>query len=184
MSYARIALAAGAIALLVGCSSPEVRFDYDARNPFATYHSFAWQMAPSGRPGRAEGFDNPIEEGRVIRAVETELGAKGFTRAAAGNPDFLVTYYPIGEGARSSQVHLGLGIGLGPIGLGVGAPVGDRHREAVGGIVLEVTDFKSMAVVWKATAPGSLQESDSPEEAEADVKGAVHTMLKKFPPRP
>jgi hypothetical protein len=49
--------------------------------------------------------------------------------------------------------------------------------------VLEVQDAKTLAMVWKATAEGALQASDSPEEADAEVKGAVHGMLKNFPPK-
>jgi hypothetical protein len=50
------------------------------------------------------------------------------------------------------------------------------------GIVLEIQDFRSRSVVWKATAEGALQGSDNPAEADSDVKDAVHNMLKRFPP--
>jgi len=37
-------------------------------------------------------------------------------------------------------------------------------------------------VVWKAVAPGALQEADSPEEAETGVTEAVRTLFKRLPP--
>jgi hypothetical protein len=50
------------------------------------------------------------------------------------------------------------------------------------GIVLEIQDYKSRTLVWKATAEGALQGSDDPAQADADVTEAVRGMLKRFPP--
>ena len=175
-------LPALAVVLLVGCASPVVHFDYDAHATFASYHSFAWQLDPRAGNGGRGGFDNPIMDARVRRIVESELGAKGFTLTRAGSPDFLVTYYPVAEGARGGRVRLGLGRRLGPLGIGIGAPVGPGPGP-VGGIVLEVQDARTQALVWKATAEGALQGSDSPEAAESEVQAAVHGMLKKVPPQ-
>jgi hypothetical protein len=181
MNYFRPLLATSAMTLLLACSGPSVQFDYDAGTRFSTYQTFAWQQAPpGGRPGQ---FSNAIVRGRVQRAVEAELAAKGFRPAGdVSSPDFLVAYYPLREPSRSQQVHLGLGFGVGPLGIGVAAPVGDPHREAVAGLALEIQDFRSGTVVWKASAEGTFQGSDSPEEADSDVKEAVHSMLKRFPP--
>ncbi|MDR3669225.1 MAG: DUF4136 domain-containing protein [Holophaga sp.] len=181
MRYLRPLLAASAMTLVLACSGPSVQFDYDARTSFSAYQSYAWQQAPpGGRPGQ---FSNAIVRGRVQRAVEAELGAKGFIQAEdTASPDFLVTYYPLRESSRSQQVHLGLGFGMGPLGMGIAAPVGDPHREAMAGLVLEIQDFRSGSVVWKASTESTFQGSDSPEEADSDVKAAVHNMFKRFPP--
>jgi len=134
-------------------------------------------------PDRPGEFNNAIVRGRVQRAVEAELSSKGFRQADdAASPDFLVNYYPIWEPGRSQQVHMGLGFGMGPVGMGFAAPVGDPHREARAGLVLEFQDGRTRTVVWKATAPDALQGSDSPQEADANVKDAIHAMLNHFPP--
>ena len=179
---ARALAALGALALCAGCASPAVHFDYDSHATFAGYHSFAWQSDANAGDGGRGGFDNPIMDARVRRIVEAELGAKGFTRTNPGSSDFLVTYFPVAEGSRGGRVHLGLGLGLGPLGIGIGAPVGPGPGP-VGGIVLEMQDARTRALVWKATAEGALQGADSPEEAESEVREAVHSMLKKFPPQ-
>ncbi|MGA2083080.1 MAG: DUF4136 domain-containing protein [Holophaga sp.] len=184
MGHLRPFFATGALALALACSGPSVRYDYDAQATFSAYRSFAWEMPPPGGPGSTRDFNNTIVSGRVQRAVETELASKGFREQGdSTDPDFLVRYYPVGEPSQSHQVHLGLGFGMGPLGIGIGAPVGDRHREAVAGIVLEIQDGRSGTVVWKATAEGALQASDDPQEANTDVKDAVHSMLKRFPPK-
>jgi hypothetical protein len=183
MNYLRPLLATSAMTLLLACSGPTVNYDYDAKAPFSGYRSFAWQAAPQGGSARMGPFSNAIVRSRVTRAVEAELASEGFRQADEGaNPDFLVNYYPLREADRSQQVHLGLGFGMGPLGVGFGAPVGDPHREAVAGLVLEIQDCRSGTVVWKATAEGALQGSDNPQEADSDVKEAVHNMLKHFPP--
>jgi hypothetical protein len=168
----------------LGCSGPAVRYDYDAKVNFAAYRNYGWRPAPGPVPGMAGPFDNAIMRGRVTRAVEAELAAKGFNAAGGAVPDFLVTYYPIHVATRTAAPHVGMGFGLGPVGLGVAAPVGAAHRDVTGSIVLEIHDFKSGSVVWKATADGVLQTGDSPEEADRAVAGAVKNMLKRFPPKP
>ena len=121
--------------------------------------------------------------GRVKRAVEAELAAKGFSRRQAwADPDFLVDYHPQDEGVRARPVRLGLGFRMGPLGIGVGAPLGDPRPQAVADLALEIADYRSRAVVWKAVAPGALQEADSPEEAETGVTEAVRTLFKRLPP--
>ena len=175
-------LVTGTLAGFMGCSGPDVRYDYDAKMSFSGYKTYDWQAAQGGVVAQGGRFDNAIENDRVRRAVEAELNAKGFRRETSADPDFLVIYAPLREAGSSHQVHLGLGFGLGPLGIGVGAPVGDPHREAVGAIVLEIHDFKSGSLVWKATADEALQGSDSPEQADSDVTAAVHNMFKRFPP--
>jgi len=182
MKFLRPLLTVTALALLSACTGPDVHYDYDAGTRFTAYQTFAWLPAQGG-PARPGEFSNAIVRGRVQRAVEAELTAKGFKQADdQASPDFLVNYYPLGEPGRSQQVHVGLGFGMGPLGVGFAAPVGDPHREAMAGLVLEVQDGRSRAVVWKASAPGALQGSDSPQEADAGVKEAVHSMLNHFPP--
>jgi hypothetical protein len=175
-------LAAATLVGVAGCNGPAVQYDYDAKMNYSGYRTFDWLAGPGRAPVPGGGFDNPIMNERVRRAVETELAAKGFRRELSADPDFLVNYYPRREPGRSQQVHLGLGFGMGPLGIGVGGPVGDPHREAIAGIVLEIQDYKSRTLVWKATAEGVLQGSDDPAQADADVTEAVRTMLKRFPP--
>lgn len=175
--------AVGLTAGILACSGPSVQYDFDAGTNFSRFHTYDWLPAPP--PGRPQGgaFDTAIMEGRVHRAVDAGLAAKGFGLAAEGGPaDFLVTSYPLRQASKSSQAHLGLGLGFGPVGVGVGAPVGERHVEAIGALVLEIQDARTRTVVWKGTAQSALRSSDSPEEADDAVRQAVANLLKRFPP--
>jgi hypothetical protein len=169
-----------ALAGTMACSGPEVHYDYDVKVPLTGYHNWDWLAAPRNAPGGV--FDNAIMSERVHRAIEAELGAKGFARDTSGDPDFLVVYYPARVGVHAHQAHLGLGLGMGPLGVGVAAPVGERHVETVGSIVVEVQDYRTRKLVWRAVAESVLNSADSPEEADQSVTEAVRAIFKKFPP--
>lgn len=176
--------AAGILAGLVACSGPTVRYDFEAGADFGRYHTYLWLPAP--RPAKAQGgpFDTSIMDGRIRRALEAELAARGFVPAQPGQADFQVVCYPQRQSSHSSQPRLGVGMGFGGVGVGVGAPVGERKTEVIGALVLEVQDGGNGQVVWKGTAESALRTSDSPEEADAAVQNAVRALLKRFPPPP
>jgi hypothetical protein len=170
--------------LVLGCAGPTVHFDYDAKAAFPQYQAYDWQLAP--KEAKARG-GNPLADARVRRAVEAELAAKGFRREPNADPDFLITYYPTYEKVQGRAGRIGLGIGLSPmrgVGIGVGTALGGgRRRQMVGSIVLEITDFKSRQLVWRAVAEAVLKDDVRPEEAEQDVAAAVKELLSRFPPK-
>lgn len=174
--YASLTVAA----LALGCAGPEVHFDYDLHANYAAFRTFDWYAAPKGaaKPGER----NPMMDARVRRAVEAEFAAKGLRKETSADPDFLVTYYPTYHRVRHGRVHLGIGLGMGPVGVGVAAPVAGGTRGAVGSIILEIQDFKTHQQVWRAVAADVLDDTLSPEDAEADVNRAVKRMLARFPP--
>jgi hypothetical protein len=177
-----ICLLTGTMTLALACGGPSVQYDFDVSAPFPSYKSYAWIEGPRPVPSPATArFENSIERSRVQRTVEAELGAKGYQLNGA-SPDFLVLYYPVGGRVRAPQAHMGVGFGMGPMGVVVAGPMGQPHEAFEGSIVLEIQDARTRNLVWRATAPGALQASDSPSEADADVKDAVHSMLKHFPP--
>jgi hypothetical protein len=180
----RLTLGAAALVLGLGCAGPQLHFDYDAQASFGTYHAYDWYVAPKGAQA---GGGSPIVDARVRRAVDTELAARGFRRETAADPDFLVVYYPIYEARRGHRPRVGIGLGLGGfrgvgLGVGVNAPVGPAPRGTIGSIVLEIQDFKTHQLVWKAEASDVLDDHDSPEDADIEVNRAVQKMLKRFPP--
>src|SRR6187402_417007 len=69
-------------AVVTSCSSVKVGYDYDKQADFTKYKTYAF----------SEDVQNlPIEQlnrDRLIRAVETELAAKGFTKS--DSPDVLI----------------------------------------------------------------------------------------------
>ena len=177
-----------AMGLLAGCAPYTVKYDYDPHASYQAFKTFDWYAASAKAKGKSDGFENPIMDRRVRRIVERELAAKGFQLQQAGEPDFLLTYYPIYR-SRVVQTYTsvgpwGYGWGMRPWGYGPAIGVQEARAFREGSIVLEVVDNKSNQLVWQAVADGALTDLQDPQDAEEQVTQAVRKMLEKFPPPP
>jgi hypothetical protein len=173
-----------ALVALAGCTPYTVRYDYDSRANYAAYKTFDWYAASSKAQGKSDGVANPIMDRRVRAAVERELAAKGMKLQKDGEPDVLVTYYPVyRRGTVYTTTTLGTGWGWWrPWGYGVGTQFTEARSYREGSIILEVVENKTNQLIWQAVAEGALTGLDDPEDAEAQVAQAVQKMLSRFPP--
>jgi len=169
---------------LTGCTPFNVRYDYDSRANYAGFKTFDWYASSRMGKDKDRPVDNPIMDRRVALAVEQELATRGFKRETAADPDFLVTYYPIyREKTYQTAQHLGWGSwGFRPFGIGISTVTSQEHVYKEGTLVLEIVDFKTNQMVWKAAAEGALTELRTPEDADEVVTRAVRKMLERFPP--
>lgn len=171
--------------LLTACSSFAIRYDYDARAAYSRYKTFDWYAASRYAKEQSRGVENPLMDRRVKGAVERELTARGYALEAKSDPDFLVTYYPVYQERRyRTATHLGWGWGYRPWYGGMGTTVVQEHHYQEGTIVLEIVDFKTNQLIWKAAAEGALSGLENPEDADEVVTKAVKQMLDRFPPHP
>ena len=184
MTYMKFA-ALPALVLLAGCVPFTVRHDYDPSANYAALNTFDWYAASPRAKGRSDGVENPIMDRRVRRIVERELAAKGFALQKTGEPDFLLTYYPVYQDrvvATYTTVGPAWGWGYRPWGYGPAAGFQDIQQFKEGSIVLEVVDNKTNLMIWQAVAEGALTGLLDPQDAEEQVTRAVQMMLAKFPP--
>jgi hypothetical protein len=172
------------LGLLAGCAPYTVKFDYDSHASYASYKTYDWYAASKKAQGKSDGVENPIMDRRVRSAVERGLAAKGFRMEKTGEPDFLVTYYPVyRHGTVYTTTTLGTGWGwYRPWGYGVGTQFTEARAFREGTIVLEIVDNKTNQLIWQAAAEGALTGLDDPEDAEQQVGAAVTQMLARFPP--
>lgn len=185
MGFWKLTLAP-ALVLLVGCNPIFVKYDFDPHASLATYKSYDWYAASPKAKGKSDGMDNPIMDRRVRRIVEREMAARGYRLQQTGEPDFLLTYYPVYHD-RLVQTYTALGPGWGygrPWGYRTGATLEEVQTFREGSIVLEVVDNKSNQLVWQAVAEGALSGIQDPQDADEQVTVAVKKMLAKFPPPP
>jgi hypothetical protein len=166
------------------CASFSVRYDYDSRANYTAFKTFDWYAASRMGKDKDRPVDNPIMDRRVAAAVEQELTTRGFRRETSADPDFLVTYYPVyRERHYVTSQHLGWGTwGFRPFGMGFSTSTSQEHVYKEGTLILEIVDFKTNQLIWKAAAEGALTELRTPEEADAAVNQAVRQMLERFPP--
>ena len=182
MSLARTALVPLALLLLAGCTPFTVKYDYDSHAPFAAFKSFDWYAASGKAKGKAAGVNDPIMDRRVRNAVERELTAKGLKQEQAGEPDLLVTYYPVYRNHAVVTTTGYGGWGYRPYGFGVGTGFTEVRHYQDGSIVLELVDNKAKQLIWRAVAEGALSGLEDPQEADEQVGKAVKEMMNRFPP--
>lgn len=94
--------------IFTSCSSVRVASDYDKRASFDNYKTFAFF-----KTGIDKAEINDIDKRRILRAIESELLAKGYTKSE--NPDILVSIF-----TKSREKVNVYNNGWGPYGYGWG----------------------------------------------------------------
>ena len=159
----------GAIAL-----AQSVTYDYDRAANFSNYKTYAWT--------RGTELTDELNRGRIVRAIDGALVAKGFARVEpSANPDVLVAYHASFD--KNLEIT-GSAHGWGPLGLG-----GDRWGSArvqpvlVGTLVVDISDARTSAIVWRSLASSDIRPTDKPESRDKKIAKATEKMFKNYPPK-
>lgn len=184
MGNRRLIAVLPALLLLAACSSLRVNQDYDPATDFASYRSWSWFPAAREASGNVQ-LDSPLIDGRIRRAVERELGARGFRKVVDRTPDFYVHYQLSSQQKLDSTgVRTSIGIGSygrgGGIAIGTGTPAVRQVEE--GTLVIDFVDAGSRNLVWRGTGSGRLDPSATPDEVTAGVDATVAEILQQYPP--
>jgi hypothetical protein len=148
-----------------------VSYDYDRTANFRAYRTYAW--AP-GTP-----LDDELNNGRVTRAVETQMAARGFMRGEPGTrPDVTIAYHASFD--RNLEINAS---GWGGPYFGSGLRTGRATTQQVlaGTIVVTMTDATTGRLVWRATASADVDATKTPEQREKSINRAAEKMFKKYP---
>jgi hypothetical protein len=169
-------LAVLALAAAAGCSGISTTTDYDPATDFSKYRTWAWMDS-----GPANEKIDPLTDGRIRTAVETQLIQQGY-RKVEGNPDFAVKYHAAVQQkieSRPTTVSVGYGFRYGAVGLSSS----EVYTYNEGTLVLDFVDPKAKDLIWRGTAAGSVDPSRSPEERTARIQEAVAKILGRYPPK-
>ena len=96
-------------------------------------------------------------------------------------PDVVVAYHASFE--RNLEIS-GSAHGWGPFGLG-----GDRTGSArvepivVGTLVVDISDARTKAIVWRSLASSDIRPTDKPETRDKKIAKATEKMFKNYPPQ-
>ncbi len=168
---------------LSSCVSISVVADYDKQANFNEYKSFAFF-----KPGIDEAEISDLDKKRILRAIEAELVAKGFTKSE--NPDILVSIFT----KESQRVDVfnnwgwggawgwGWGGWWGPWG-GFGPGFNNVSTRTVGDLYIDVIDANKKELVWQGKGSGTLR-TKSVEKKEERIKQFVNEIMKTYPPSP
>ena len=179
----RIGLGIGLLLVLAGCSSFNVRTDWD---PDASLDDFDRYFFLEPAP-RAEGTnpfaDNDLLRKRVRESIERILAERGFRATSdRGEADFLVTYAVMlddrlsinGYTTGSAGYHRRAGYGFGYSSASV-----RQYQEST--LMLDLLDPETELLVWRGWGTGIVRTRDRDRGAARLDKG-VRAILDRFPP--
>lgn len=166
------------VLLAAGCSSVRVSHDFDSQVNFADLRTYSWMAAPESPSEtiQKELEKNTLVEGRVKRAVNEQLAAKGL-RETAQDPDFLVAFH---TGVQDKTDIQSWGYGYGYWGMRGGGVSTINYQE--GTLILDFIDPKTENLIWRGVGKKVVSERTRPEKSEKEISNAVEKILKKYPP--
>ena len=164
---------------LASCSSVRVAADYDREANFDNYKTFAFF-----KPGIDKAEINDIDKRRILRAIEAELMAKGYTKSE--NPDMLVSIFTKSN-QRVDVYNNAWGNGAwgwGGYG-GWGWRSGWNNNQVTttteGMLFIDLIDANKKELIWQGSGTGNLNASN-PDKKDERIKEFVSQMLEQFPP--
>merc|ERR1711974_239214 len=144
--------------LIVSCSSVKVAADYDKEADFNSYKTFAFF-----KTGIDKAEISDLDKRRILRAIEAELLAKGYTKSE--NPDMLVSIFTKSQQRVDIYNNAwgwgGFGPGWGGYGPGWGwgwnnQPVVSTQTE--GTLFIDLIDMQKKELIWQGMGTGYISK--------------------------
>lgn len=176
-SYAALVLA-----VLIGCSSRSIGYDFDQRADFTAYATYAWHER-DGEHTIAE--EAPLAHQRIVAAIDREMTAKGFEEVSS-DPDVLIAYHASDrEETVISTTRTGYGYSpywyWGGFGMRTSTDRTTTHNYTVGTLVIDMWDAEADQMVWRGIASDTV--SDDPSRNARLIDSIVTDVFKRYPPR-
>ncbi|PWG04184.1 DUF4136 domain-containing protein [Polaribacter aquimarinus] len=158
------------------CQTVKVVTDYDTKADFSKYKTFAFY-----KPEIDKAKISDLDKKRILRAIESELIAKGFTKSK--NPDILVGIFTKSREKVNVNQNNGLGWGF---GWGWNPWWGMNNNIQVnqfteGTLFIDFIDKEKKELVWQGVGTGALRLQNR-EKKEARIKEFVKEIISRFPP--
>lgn len=168
------------MALLLVTSLPAVAqkviVDYDKAASFTNYKTYAWK---EGTPAK-----NPLNNTRILEAIDKQLAAKGFMKVdAEQNPDLIILYHAaVDIETQINTVNMGGYYGWygGYYGGGGGTSTTYVDKIPVGTLRVDMGDPKTKKLLWQGKGTDTVDEK--PEKLEKTINKVAEKMFKNFPP--
>ena len=163
------------LVMLTSCSSVRVVSDYDTKVDFTSYKTFAFY-----KKGIDKASVSDLDKKRIMRAVEAELLAKGFSKSA--NPDILVSIFTKSrEQVNVSDNNIGIGWGWGYNPWFYGRTNININQYTEGTLFIDFIDKTKNELVWQGIGSGALKMKN-PEKREERIKTFVKEIIATYPP--
>ena len=160
--------------LVASCSSVRVTSDYDTSTDFSKYKTFAFYK---------KGIDkveiSDLDKRRILKALESELLAKGFTKSE--NPDVLVNIFTKAHQKVDVYNNNMMHYGWHPwyYGPNFGMQI-SKYTE--GTLFIDLIDAEKKELAWQGIGSGGLTTSGNVAKKEQRIKEFVAEIMSKYPP--
>lgn len=157
------------------CSSVRVASDYDQQVNFNQYETYAFF-----KPGIDKAEISDLDKKRILRAIEYEMQAKGFTKS--DDPDLLVSIFTkTNENINIYQNNMmGYGYGWGWHPWYWGAGPNTVNRTSEGTLYIDLIDAEEQELVWQGMGTAAL--ATDVERKQKRIHKIVEKILDKYPP--
>jgi hypothetical protein len=162
-------------------SGQEVGSNYMPGTDFSKYHTYAWVDEVKGVP-RVGGQPDQILDTQVKQAVDSQMVAKGLTKAVDGSKaDLLLGYQLVID--REKQINgFASGWGGGAWGGGLDSFSATTSTINIGTFVLGMYDPVGKKLIWIGAAQHTLEPSKKQEKNQERLNKGAQKLLKDFPP--
>jgi hypothetical protein len=146
--------------LLASCASDNIKAStaFDPLTPFPPQATYTWDAAANRLPKdpRLEELDLDT---RIAEAANEEFSLRGYRPAAAGSPDFRLSYQ-----------------------LAIHTWIGGGNSKSVGSLALTLNEAGSGRRVWMGFARAEIHVGLTDTERKERLRTVVARILEKFPP--
>ena len=171
------------IAVLAGCSSYDIKYDYDMDSNFSAFRTYSWINKPVAlATGSATTAmqNNTLLDKRIRSAVDTQMSSEGFTMTE-DNPDILLVYHT-GMKDKVDVTDWGYTYAGSYWGGGLGRNV-DVYSYTEGTLIVDMVRASDHQLVWRGSATGVVEPGNSPEKVEQRLNDVVARIFENYPPR-
>lgn len=159
---------------MVSCSTVRVASDYDKETDFNSFKSYAFF-----KPGIDKAEISDLDKKRILRAIETEMQAKGFTKSE--NPDVLVSIFTkTNQNINIYQNNYGMGYGWGWHPWYWGSGFNTVSRTSEGTLYIDLIDAESKELVWQGMGTAALAKEVNKKQER--INEIVQKIMEKYPP--
>jgi hypothetical protein len=163
--------------IAASCSTIKVSSDYDKTAGFPAYKTYAFTQEALNI-----GLDD-LNKGRLLKAIETELSLKGFTKSDA--PQVLIDVKIKGEQKQTATASTSGGYGAGygyRWGGGFSTTTINYDSYTEGTLFVDMIDAAKKQLVWQGRGVKTIEPDASADKREKNINYAVKQIFTKYPP--
>jgi len=139
---------------------------------FSKYHTYKWVTIEGAT------YPNQIVDTQIKNSIDSQLAAKGLTKADGDKADLYVGY----QGSIDKQKQWNA-YATGGLRWGGGMANASSSTISVGTLVLDMYDPSTKQLVWTGRVTKTLDPNANQEKRQKNLDKAMQKLLKNFPPK-